>query len=230
MLMKHHGVWTKKASVVSIVILSLATLSASAMDQAAEISAEEMSERGHQTVRYDINTIMGAIKHSAKSITDSDMVKRAKEFVKPVSAQSEPAPKVIVDTVPEITVQAEVTLPSNESRWKLPKFDTISFAPLLENQAVVYGIGAVGILTVGAVTYVLYKNGVFTKIATIAQKHPWCTAAVTGTAAIAAAAGVLYYKGADAQTVMNFFSNLKMHLMNAPQTFSDSVKKMVKNI
>ncbi|MBI2774837.1 hypothetical protein HYX58_02435 [Candidatus Dependentiae bacterium] len=227
--MKHHGVWTKKASVVSIVILSLATLSASAMDQAAEITREEMAERG-QTVSYDINAIMSAIKHNAKSITDSDMVKRAKEFVKPVSAQSEPAPKVIVDTVPEITVQAEVTLPSNESRWKLPKFDTVSFAPLLENQAVLYGIGAVGILTVGTVTYVLYKNGVFTKIATIAKKYPWCTAAVTGTAAIAAAAGVLYYKGADAQTVMNFFSNLKKHLVNAPQTFSDSVKKMVKNI
>ncbi|HEX2977979.1 MAG TPA: hypothetical protein VHO47_02585 [Candidatus Babeliales bacterium] len=228
--MKHHGVWTKKASVVSIVLLSLATLSASAMDQAAEITVAELAERGTLPARYDIDTIFGAIRKSTKSITESDMVKRAQEFIKPVSAQSETTPKVVIDSTPEIQLQGKTTLASDESRWKLPKFDTISFAPLLENQAVLYGIGAVGILTVGTISYVLYKNGVFTKIATIAKKHPWCTMAVTGTAAIAAAAGVLYYKGADAQTVMNFFGNLKTHLMNAPQTFSDSVKKMVKNI
>lgn len=105
-----------------------------------------------------------------------------------------------------------------ESFWK-----NITFQGLAQNEKVLYGIGAVGILTIGTVCYVLYKKGVFKKLCVSMKKHPWCTAAITGVAALSAAAGALYLSGADKESVMNFMNGIKTQIQSLPGTIKNSL-------
>jgi hypothetical protein len=106
----------------------------------------------------------------------------------------------------------------SESFWK-----NITFQGLAQNEKVLYGVGAVGVLTIGTVCYVLYKKGVFKKLCVSMKKHPWCTAAVTGVAALTAAAGALYLSGADKESVMNFMNGIKTQIQRLPGTIKNSL-------
>lgn len=101
--------------------------------------------------------------------------------------------------------------------------NNITFQGLAQNEKVLYGVGAVGVLTVGTICYVLYKKGVFKKLCVSMKKHPWCTAAITGVAALSAAAGALYLSGADKEAVINFMNGIKVQMQNLPGKIKNSL-------
>lgn len=76
--------------------------------------------------------------------------------------------------------------------------------------AIKFGIGAVALVTVGGVTYVLYKNGTLKKLADACKEHPYIAGGsiATGLSVVAGSLVAYYYYGSstinERKSIINF--------------------------
>src|SRR6516165_9416270 len=158
MLMMHHEVTFKKASVMSMALLSIFCISLQAMDELAYLR-----DYSDDVETADDDTLISSIRTSAQKVKEVPVSGEAQLALKNrglPEMQEHANTSVVPKPMEEIVIvppAQPVPATKQNSGW-----NWVSFTPLLENQAVLYGVGVVGILTISAVTYVLYKNGVFT--------------------------------------------------------------------
>ncbi len=74
-----------------------------------------------------------------------------------------------------------------------PKSEEVTIKKFFSKEvAIKFGVGAIALVTIGSITYVLYKNGTLKEIGKAAQKHPYISAGCVSTL-LASIVGVLVY-------------------------------------
>jgi hypothetical protein len=184
----HQGFSTKKR-VVSVAILFMVS--------GLPMHAGAMNDQEDQLKPVELPSLEQLVKLIPFPVKVTDLKKEEQEDLQKATEQ------LPVEQLEKPIVQQPANPPIVRKSW----MQNILFVSFSErNGAVLYAAGAIGILTIGAVTYVLYKNGTLAKIEQLAREYPYIAAGISGVTAVSTAVAIMLYNGYSFSKIRGLFS------------------------
>lgn len=193
---RQHMTTTQKGLVLMMLVISYGSF---AMDTIPECNLDETALFGEQKAREEIVNAGRDFFIRARDFgisTFKTLQKKAKDHL--WNQQEVTESSFTINSGEATNSESASSTDAQETEVKVddsidnPVPAPVSVTWLNKKTALKFGIGAVALITIGATTYILYKNGTFKKLVNDAKKHPFISA---GTASIiTSVCGYLAYK------------------------------------